>query len=655
MKEIKKALEKHFKQMSDSNLFRVELDRDKVFQVYLEAFPEETRQHHNCNCCKSFLRQFGGIVCIKNDKIITLWDFEAPEQYAKPVEALRKYVKSLPIAAPLFVDAPKCGTNKNPDKVNNIIWEHLYIEVPNKYVLKDPGSKINEVTTGKSVFKRALEEISEDSVSTILELIAQNSIYRGAQYREPVASFERIQKQYKKVPEKLRDNFCWNSYYTNESVARLRNTAIGTLLVDLSEGKDLDKAVGAFEAMVAPANYKRSQALVSPRMVEQAKTKLEELGMTNSLLRRQLTTKDLNVNNSLFTYRTAQAQLEDVFEQVKKDAVVHPKTLSKVEEVSIDKFISDILPKVKSFRILLENSHLSNFVTLVGPQEQDDKSMFQWQNNVSWSYTGGVTDSIKERVKSAGGNVEGKLRISLSWKNTDDLDIHVYTPTQEKIYYGHRRSLCGGELDIDMNAGGSMSEDPVENIFWRNNPPVGTYSVMVNNFNKRRNDCQGFDIEIEYNGESFFFSYPNNAVKDHCIARFSIDKKGEIKFSFGLGGSNSSTYSEKEKWNLKTGRFHQVKAMTLSPNFWQDKGVGNKHFFFFLDKCESDETIRPFYNEFLSKDLHENRKVFEVLASKIKVEPCTNELSGLGFSETMRNHLFAEVNGSFKRTVKITF
>lgn len=655
MKEIKKALEKHFEEMSNSNLFRVELDRDKVFQVYLEAFPEETRQHYNCNCCKSFLRQFGGIVCIQNNKMITLWDFEAPEEYEKPVKALRKYVKSLPIIAPLFVDFAKCGTDKNPDKANNIIWEHLYIKVPKKYVFKDPGFKINEVVTGKSVFKRALEEISENSVSTILELIDQNSIYRGAQYKELLSNFEKIQKQYKNVPEKSRDNFCWDSYYTNESVARLRNTAIGTLLVDLSEGKDLDKAVGAFEAMVAPANYKRSQSLVSPKMVEQARIKLEELGMTNSLLRRQLTTKDLNVNNSLFTYRTTQAQLEDVFEQVKKDAIVHPKTLSKVEEVRIDKFISDILPKVKSFKVLLENSHLNNFVTLVGPQEQDDKSMFQWQNNVSWSYTGGVTDSIKEKVKNAGGNVTGKLRISLSWKNTDDLDIHVITPSRQKIYYAFRRSSCGGELDVDMNAGLHMSEDPVENVFWKYNPPVGSYKVLINNFNKRRNDCQGFDVEIEYNGESFFFSHPKNAVQNFGIAEFTIDKNQKIKFSSGSGVSQSSLYSEKEKWNLKTGRFHQVKAMTLSPNFWQDKGVGNKHFFFFLDKCESDETIRPFYNEFLSKDLHENRKVFEVLASKIKVEPCTNELSGLGFSETMRNHLFAEVNGSFKRTIKITF
>lgn len=49
-------------------------------------------------------------------------------------------------------------------------------------------------------------------------------------------------------------------------------------------------------------------------------------------------------------------------------------------------------------------------------------------NNFSWAYTGGITDSIKERVKQAGGNVDGELRISLSWFNFDDLDLHVIEP-----------------------------------------------------------------------------------------------------------------------------------------------------------------------------------------------------------------------------------
>lgn len=39
-----------------------------------------------------------------------------------------------------------------------------------------------------------------------------------------------------------------------------------------------------------------------------------------------------------------------------------------------------------------------------------------------------------------------------------------------------------------------------------------------------------------------------------------------------------------------------------------------------------------------------------------KVAPAEGaELSGLGFSDTQRGHLFVEVEGSFKRTIKVLF
>jgi len=144
-------------------------------------------------------------------------------------------------------------------------------------------------------------------------------------------------------------------------------------------------------------------------------------------------------------------------------------------------------------------------------------------------------------------------------------------------------------------------------------------------------------------------------VKNTNVAEFSINKKGEIKFSFGLGSSSSFNYNEKEKWNLKTGRFQKVKAVTLSPNYWGEHKTGNKHYFFFLDKCETDEKVRGFYNEFLSKEFDENRKFLEVLGSRVEVEGTRNELSGIGFSETIRNHVFVEVEGSFKRVLKVLF
>jgi len=123
----------------------------------------------------------------------------------------------------------------------------------------------------------------------------------------------------------------------------------------------------------------------------------------------------------------------------------------------------------------------------------------------------------------------------------------------------------------------------------------------------------------------------------------------------GNGKEGIGSYKSNEKWGIKTGSFVPVKALTLSPNYWGERGVGNKHFLFFLEDCISDEKTRGFYNEMLKESLMPHRKVFEVLASKISVEPAQNELSGLGFSETVRNDLIVEVQSTFKRLLRIKF
>lgn len=652
MKELQQKLQNQIDKFAPQTLFKVDIDRDEVFKIYLESFSEDQRQYYNCNCCKSFLRQYGGIVSIKDGKVESLWDVDPTEEYENAVINLRKYVKSLNVVGPFFADHQKCGVEKNLDSKRQIVWDHFFFKMPRAHVLQDSGSMESNIVSSKDVFKRSLEELSEDSVNTVLEIIGQNSLYRGNEYKQMLSDFQKFQKKYKKIAAPLKDNFCWEHSVKNPAISRIRNSAIGTLLIDLTGGMGLDDAVTRFEKVVAPANYKRPKALVTPRMVEDAKKKITELGLEGSLYRRQLSERDLNVNNTIFVSRSNKALLGDVFDEIKEDSVVNPKSLSKVEEVSIEKFIKDIVPNCKSIRALVENSHLNNFATLVGPKEQDDKSMFKWGNNFSWSYTGGVADSIKERVKKAGGNVTGKLRVSLSWSNHDDLDLHVKSRKGGHIYFGNRTGHCGGELDVDMNAGWGSTREPVENIFWRQDPIEGKYSVYVDNYNKRETNSQGFEVEIDYDGESQVFSFDKNSIKNKKIFEFEYSKKAGLNV---IGESTLSKYSTKEKWGIKTGRFQNVKAITLSPNHWGDSKIGNKHYFFFLDKCENDEKIRPFYNEFLNQELNDSRKVFEVLGSKIEVEAASSELSGLGFSDTLRNHLFVEVEGSFKRILKVTF
>lgn len=655
-------MQSHFNVMKTSRLFQVDFDKDKIWEVYLGGFPEKFRQGNNCRCCQSYLRQWGGVVVINEDYSVTsLWDFEPDnEEYNDAIRALREYIHSLPISGIFVNTSPKCGTDKTPDSVRGIVWNHWYMELPGSAVKRDVGPATGEARANHDVLKRSVEEITEDAVNTVLELTAQNSLYRSAEFKPLVDGLKVVKHKAKRVKAKNKPAFYWlESTRASQAVCRINNSAIGTLLSDLSEGKDLDKAVTSFEKVVAPSNYKRPEnLLVTPKMIEQAKSRLVELGAVESLNRRQLSFKDLSVTNALFINRNSSVN-DDIFADLTKNASVNMKSFSKVEEVSIGTFIEKILPTAKSIKVLLENRHLANLVTLVGPKNASDVSLFKWENNHSWHYTGSTTDAVKERVKNAGGNVEGVLRVSLSWHNYDDLDLHLIEPNFYKIYYPNKGVLSPskGKLDVDMNAGSGTTREPVENIFWLTEPAIeGRYKVIVNNFNKRESADTGFEIQVEYRGEINDWSFPRNGAtgQNFTAIEFDYSKKNGITFIGGNGSSSSAAYPTKKKWGLETGRFHQVKALCLSPNFW-NSNVGNKHFMFLLDGCKTDDFVRGFYNEFLKEDFSADRKVFEILGSKVEAEKVEDELSGIGFSETLRNDLIVEVHGAFKRIVKVKF
>lgn len=282
--KLKIQIQDRLKQLTATgHLFYVEIDRDLIWEKYLSGFADPAeRQGHNCNCCKSFLRQYAGIVAIADNKVLTLWDIAADELFAPSVKNVRDYILSRPVTDVYINAFAKCGTDKNLDsKDKNVVWNHFYIELPNAYVERNAdniASNQGAWRDNKNVLKRSLDELTIDAVNTVLELIAQNSLYRGKESEGILLEFQKLQKQYEKVPASLRDNYAWKtSRLVGQALTRIRNTAIGTLLVDLSAGVDLDEAVTKFERMVAPTNYKRPTALVTPRMVEDAKEKLNAL------------------------------------------------------------------------------------------------------------------------------------------------------------------------------------------------------------------------------------------------------------------------------------------------------------------------------------------------------------------------------------------
>ena len=676
--EFKKIFQKNFAEMTKEaeHLFEIEIDKDEFWNLYLDSYPAGTneiyrqRREYDCSCCRHFIKNIGNAVVIKDNKVRTMWDFRTGDTTFQPViDALNAYLTTKPVTNLYVSKFAHIGTSKNFENLGNgnvTEWEHFSLELPRKFV-DNTGKSIGDIQgqfrDTRNVFKRSLDEITEEAVMTVLELIASNSLYKGEEWKAVLEKFLEYKRLYNRIPDNEKDNFAWeNSSKAGIVIGRIRNHSIGTLLIDISEDVDLDVAVKKYEAIVAPANYKRPKAIFTKKMLEDAKKTIEDLGYMDSLARRYATLDDITVNNIHFSNKDAAKRISgaSVFDEMMSEATSAPKKFSKVEEVSVDKFVSDILPTASGLEVYLENKHINNMVSLIAPKNKDAQTMFKWNNGFSWAYTGNLTDSMKERVKSAGGKVDGDLRFSIQWNEdgTDncDLDAHCKEANGYEIYYASARkpsfSPTRGQLDVDIiDPCGKIA---VENITWanRNTMKLGTYRFFVHQFSGSAK--KGFRAEIEFDGQIYSFDYnkPMRLGEDVQVAEVTLDGKG----NFTIKELLPSSVSSRDVWGVKTNQFIPVSVVMYSPNYWDEQqGIGNKHYFFMLKDCVNPEKPNGFYNEFLKQELVQHKRVFEALGGKMAVEDVEDQLSGVGFSSTLRNDLVVKVKGATERVIKIKF
>lgn len=629
---------------SDGKLLRVDLSKDDLWDSYMNAFPEGTnpihkeRREYDCNTCKQFIRNMANAVILDKGEVITVFDVEAEGYYADVAKAMSDKIKSAAVVGPKFTNEPSYGTISNGNHTTGGIHYHFYTgKLPNTvYRGSAAATERGRAESAVGVAIRSVTELSDYAVDTVLDLISENQIYRGSEFKTAIQAFKQFKAE--ALRAKSINNYCW-SRYNNIGPALIRNTAIGQILIDISEGVEVETAVKKFESIMAPSNYKRPKAIATKAMIEKAEQHIMELGLAESLARRHALTSDLTINNVLFANRKAKDLMEkNVFGALidMVDKVSLP-DVSKLKEISIDDFLNNVLPTAKDIQIAISNDQQGNLVSLTSPANHKAPSMFAWDNGFGWAYNGDVTDSIKEKVKNAGGNVDAYIRISLAWHNYDDLDLHLKTPKGE-IYFGHKRSGFGG-LDVDMNAGGGSTREPVENIYLDSNLPDGDYSIVVDNWCRREASNVGFTVQFEYDGATSEFVYDKNADKTKVMS-FTVKDGVITKTDKDLKAGCAA----KEVWNIKTNTWQDVTMVMKSPNHWDGNAVGNMHTFFIIDGCVNPLSARGFFNEFLKQELQEHRRVFEMVGSKMVVPFSEHQVSGVGFSSTKTNKVLLKVD-----------
>lgn len=696
------------KMCSTGKLFRSSLTGNQVWDLYIGSFEKQfnpifrdpNSSTHNCNFCKNFIRRYGNIVALdENLNIITMFDVDAPKDYLSVAKKVTKALKSAGISEVFFEtfnelkslpyesitkhnEKFKLGIDKNvkrytkeeaelygvvqPNELRTFTHIHLYL--PKAFVYMESKSieaLMAEYRDAKNVFHRAMAEIPLDTLNLAKDLIVQGSLLDGQTHLYKIEQIIPLKKQYDELSPAKRENWCWvNSYKL--PFAKFKNELIGVLCTELAEGKELNDACQSWNKRVDPRNYMKAIAPITKRQIEEAKNFVVENGYEESFDRRFATIDDIKASEILHVnVGNGDIKKLSIFDGVKSTSTRHKRSeFDGIEEVGIDKFMKDILPECTSVEVFLSNNQEGNLVSLTTANVKDSKPIFKWNNNYSWTFNGNLAgkSQIKEAVKNAGGRVDGVLRFSIIWNDSDgrdnsDLDAWCKQPDSQHIGYstnfrkdrGNQPSSCGGLLDLDnTNPQGKLA---IENIYFENISKLknGEYKFWVNQYSEK--GSQGFKAEIEFDGEIYTYEYNKPILRGNVDVASVTFKDGQFSIKHSLNESHSS----KELYGLQTEQFHKVNLICLTPNHWGENNIGNKHYLFMLDKCKCPVSLRSFHSENLIPELAEHRKVLEVLGNTTMIEPTDKQLSGLGFNHTVRDEVIVKLQGSFRRTIKIKF
>lgn len=169
---------------------------------------------------------------------------------------------------------------------------------------------------------------------------------------------------------------------------------------------------------------------------------------------------------------------------------------------SLDNFRVDSLDNFYVIDLNGSFDQASFAVTL--PQELDREAFYLL---VATRTAGTVNGYRAIRMRPRSDVAAGVVQVSVSWDTPSDVDLHVFEPNGEEIFFGNPLSETGGELDIDSNAACSIDNINQENITWTTTtPPSGTYTVVVRWWSNCNIDDTVYIVTVQTRGETQVFT-----------------------------------------------------------------------------------------------------------------------------------------------------
>lgn len=261
------------------------MSRNQLFSTWLNSIDQEKRQTYHCRACKSFIDGIGAMLYIHPETYevepfaLPPVDENTPKDWVRSYSILREELKrSNSLMIPREDHAKIANWFGSPESIveGKGHFTHLYAFMPENELRQWLIEYLPEATgfghTEVKIMLDWFETIEKTDFDAIIKDDVKNNDWDNLEL------FKQIKTNMRNSSIDRRIYARYNLAKTGLHLLRLRNSSIGQLVTNISNGDSVEVALNKYKKMVDPLYYKRPTKLPTDREFEKSVAFLESKG-----------------------------------------------------------------------------------------------------------------------------------------------------------------------------------------------------------------------------------------------------------------------------------------------------------------------------------------------------------------------------------------
>ena len=473
-------------------------DATGLFKNYLEGIHPNHRQHYNCNCCRKFIEDYGGLVRILDTgvKVSPLWGkVPVPEFFEASCQRMLFMIWKAKVTGVFFSSDTTWGNPVTKE------WTHLHGKNPRVW-----DGDANAKREDYGMLCRAIAEYPRDAAYQAVRVLEADAVDRSEKTLGVAKWFHDLHVRIEGARGSIRANMIWLAVaQAPPGWCHSKSTMISTLLDDIVKGLEFSDIERRWAAKMHPLRYQRPTT-VSDGQLKVANKLVEEV----SLKRRFAKLSD--VLQKLWTPTFDEVQVGPIKAGGAFDHLIRGRQKIKPVELPAQEIrITDLIamkPKVIQLWVPYSSGAYYGLVTNVVP---DAPPLLQWdgiegmaRNPVSWYFYHDGSDASSWNLRgSSWVDITAIFLMPCYWQQPSKFS-HQGT--------GYFLSLSGAR-DLRHKSGGGMFPENIKSEFHGIRAAIEAHDKAAEVSGKDEGDANGIclsdgqKLRVRADGQEYHLFY----------------------------------------------------------------------------------------------------------------------------------------------------